>query len=324
MRAFCVGLAALVYFSAASAHAEFFYVDSDNSILKVDSSGNVSVFAYIPMQLSGLALDSSGNLYISSGNTIVKFDPNGNRSIFADTDLNNPSGLAFDSSGNLYVANAGDNTIARFDANGNGSIFANSGLYGPLNLAFDPSGDLYVVNNGPTPTSPYGSVEKFDPSGNGTLFADGPRGPLGIAVDTNGDLFVGMMVPDAIGEWDPNGNYTLFCFGGPPDPQEDPNLWIDPSGLAFDKSGNLFVVNYDWGTIGEFETNGNYAVVASGLGYPLSIVVDDIPEPSTWSLLAFGAFTLLSVCRVRRVFARTAGDLVKSAGTRQTARRTTR
>lgn len=62
----------------------------------------------------GLAVDSSGNLYVASGNsTIYEVAPSGAVSTFINggAGLNGPTGLAFDGCGNLYVANyANDDT----------------------------------------------------------------------------------------------------------------------------------------------------------------------------------------------------------------------
>ena len=64
---------------------------------------------------------------------ILKIDPSGNVSVFA-SHLDGPAGLACDSSGNLYVANANSGTIEKFDPSGNGSVFA-SGLDGVGSIA---------------------------------------------------------------------------------------------------------------------------------------------------------------------------------------------
>ena len=110
-----------VYLSTANA----------NTILKFDSVGNQSTFATASSGLSdplGLAVDSSGNLYVANGlsGTIEEFTPSGTGTVFASaaSGLSGPFGLAFDSSGDLYVANSGNNTIEEFNSSGTGSVFA--------------------------------------------------------------------------------------------------------------------------------------------------------------------------------------------------------
>jgi DNA-binding beta-propeller fold protein YncE len=123
---------------------------------------------------TGLAFDSSGNLYAANANssTIEEFAYSGGTlnkdgTIFAGSSsgLNTPLGLAFDGSNNLYVANFVGNTIEEFAFNGgmlnaNGTTFASSGLNNPAGLAFDSSGNLYVANNFNA------TIEKFSSTGN--------------------------------------------------------------------------------------------------------------------------------------------------------------
>jgi len=47
-----------------------------------------------------------------------------------------------------------------------GALFASTGLYGPAGLAFDSAGYLYAANHDNN------TIERFDPSGAGTLFAN--------------------------------------------------------------------------------------------------------------------------------------------------------
>jgi DNA-binding beta-propeller fold protein YncE len=137
--------------------------------LAIDSSGNLyvdgleavpgtrSVHKYSPSgadlgtfgaavftQPSGLAFDSSGNLFaadIAGANLIREISPTGaDLGIFASTGIDNPRGIAFDAAGNLYVVNEGNNTIREFSPTGTDlGNFATAGLSGPLGLAFSPS-----------------------------------------------------------------------------------------------------------------------------------------------------------------------------------------
>ena len=155
-------------------YADTIYVSTfnDNTIYKIDSSGNVSVFATASSGLNyplGLAFDNSGNLYAANdgNNTIEEFNSSGTGSVFATSGLNAPTGLAFDASGNLYVANYDNNTIEEFNSSGTGSVFATatSGVDHPYGLAFDSKGNLYVANAGNE------TIEEFGASGTGSVFA---------------------------------------------------------------------------------------------------------------------------------------------------------
>jgi sugar lactone lactonase YvrE len=165
------------------------YVTNHNNnyygtIEKFDSSGNSSTFAS-GLLASGLgsslslAFDGSSYLYATNkGNDgiITKFDMSGNSSTLTSS-LYRISGLAFDSSDNLYAA---DNTLGfgrlyKFDSSGHVSYLGDSGIYMETGLAFDSSGNLYVGTNGND------IIEKFDSSGNKTIFASGLSHPACIA-----------------------------------------------------------------------------------------------------------------------------------------------
>src|SRR5207253_3610183 len=85
-------------------------------VSKVTPQGVKSIF--VPQGVLGdvtaLAFDANGNLYVADGNGIGseqpaannmvwKISPQGNATQFISS-INNPTGLVFDSQGNLYVA----------------------------------------------------------------------------------------------------------------------------------------------------------------------------------------------------------------------------
>ena len=75
---------------------------------------------------NGIALDSSGNVYVAdAGNDrIQKFNSNGafvttwGSSRTANGQFISPNGIAVDSSGNVYVAEFSNNRIQKFNSNG--------------------------------------------------------------------------------------------------------------------------------------------------------------------------------------------------------------
>ncbi len=79
---------------------------------------------------------------MAGSGSVVKFAPNGTMSPFA-LGLFLPSGLAVDSSNNVYVADLGSGSVFRFTSGGTKTTFA-SGLSSPRSLAFDRNGILYV------------------------------------------------------------------------------------------------------------------------------------------------------------------------------------
>ena len=96
---------------------------------------STALFTVTTLVFLASAIAHADYIYVSCyGNgTIEKFDSSGNGTIFA-SGLNGPSGLAFDSSGNLFTTNWSTGTIEKFDSSGNRSVFA-SGLNRPSFIA---------------------------------------------------------------------------------------------------------------------------------------------------------------------------------------------
>jgi DNA-binding beta-propeller fold protein YncE len=113
-----------------------------DTVTKIDTLGNTSVFASGINTPNGLAFDSLGNLFVSNlqGDSITKITSSGVSSLWASSVslLDGPAALAFDSESNLYVANFAGGNITKISADGQTlSNFATIGNT-PIGLAFDP------------------------------------------------------------------------------------------------------------------------------------------------------------------------------------------
>ena len=175
-----------------------YFSDTGNGVIRKITGGNISTFAgsnvngsgyngdlqsptraqlYSP---EGVAVDSSGNLYIGdTGNSrirVVKKDDSsidtyagavtgyygdGGKAIYAQ--MFGPHGIAFDAAGNLYVADTGNYRIRKIDTNGIiTTVAGSSGVGGfsgdggpatsarlnlPTSVAVDPAGNLYIADS---------------------------------------------------------------------------------------------------------------------------------------------------------------------------------
>ncbi len=200
----------------------------------------------------GVAVDSSGNVYVgdSNNNNIRKITTGGTVSVFAGSSsgssgssngtgtsasFNSPQGIAVDSSGNVYVADTNNNKIRKITSAGVVTTFAGSGtagsadgtgtgaqFNGPQGVTVDSSGNVYVAdtnNNKIRKITPAGVVTTVAGSGaSGT--ADGLstsaqfNQPKGLAMDASGTLYVGDAGNDLVRTIDPSGYVSTSAGSG--------------------------------------------------------------------------------------------------------------
>jgi sugar lactone lactonase YvrE len=159
----------------------------NNRIRKIDSGGNVTTLAgsgtegnadgqgtgasfYYP---SGVAVDGSGNVYVTTSNRIRKIDVGGNVTTLAGSATGGGfadgqgtaarfgylNGVAVDGNGNVYVADTSNYKIRKIDVGGNVTTLAGSGIqsyvdghgpsarfYNPYGVAVDGNGNVYVAD----------------------------------------------------------------------------------------------------------------------------------------------------------------------------------
>jgi uncharacterized protein (TIGR03437 family) len=177
---------------------------------------------------SGLAVDSTGDLYIAdSGNLRIRKVANGMITSVAGNgitgysgdngpattaELNNPVGIAVDSAGNMYIADYGNNRIRKV-ANGVITTVAGSGmagfsgdggaatsgaLGGPDAIAADGAGNLYVTDStNRVRKVSNGIITTFAGTGTAGFSGDNVAAtsvqlntPNGLAVDSNGNVYI--------------------------------------------------------------------------------------------------------------------------------------
>ena len=254
--------ALLIGLFITSVHADTLYSTNSGAVLKFNSAGVSSAFGFGWNRPSGLAFDSTGNLYIADNNKILKFTPGGAGSVFVGSGLNTPLGVAFDGADHLFVANAGNGTIVKFTPSGVGSLFA-SGVNGVKSLAFDHTGNLFVSSSGNT-------ILKFTPDGTRSIFAStGLNIPYGLAFDVGGNLYVGNPGNNTIVKFTPSGVGSVFASG-------TGGLLDNTYGVAFDSAGDLYAANATNNTtIVKFTPAGTGSAFANQLSFPEFLAFTD-------------------------------------------------
>ncbi|MGH9932515.1 MAG: gluconolaconase, partial [Pyrinomonadaceae bacterium] len=158
------------------------------TVFRIDVSGEVTEFSGDITNPTGIAFDSSGQMFVSSrmDGTVYRITPFKEAVPFA-RNLGVATGIAFDAADMMYV---GDRTGTIHKVNGIGEESAWAQLepsVSAYHLAFGPDGDLYVA--GPTVAS-FDSVWRVNANGEGSVFYKGLGRPQGLAFDNLGNLCV--------------------------------------------------------------------------------------------------------------------------------------
>ena len=243
---------------AADGYGNLFVGDTYNyRVREVDAGGIIQTVA------------GSGTIQIAVGD--------GGAAINAG--MYSPYGLIVDPTGNLYIADAGNHRVRRVSPDGiiqtvagvgpyvssnggyagDGGAATNARLNAPYGLAMDKSGNLYIADqyshvvrkidtNGVITTVAGNAVNGFAGDGGAATNASFSF-PMDVKVDSAGNLYVADSRNNRIRRVDMNGIIsTLAGTGtnanvGDGGPATNAAL-SNPTGLALDLAGNLFVGDY--------------------------------------------------------------------------------
>lgn len=233
---------------------------------------------------SGVAVDASGTVYvadtlnhlvrkITSAGVVTTLAGSGSNGSTDDTgtaaSFNAPSGVAVDASGTVYVADTNNHKIRKITSAGVVTTLAGSGSNGstngagtaasfryPYSVAVDASGTVFVAdafNHLIRQITPAGVVTTLAGSGsmgsaNGTGTAASFRYPYGVAVDTSDTVYVADYSNHLIRQITPAGVVTTLAgsgIAGSADGTGTAASFRQPSGVAVDASGTVYVADYN-------------------------------------------------------------------------------
>jgi uncharacterized protein (TIGR03437 family) len=245
-------------------------------------------------QPEGLAVDSSGNLYIAdaANHRVRKVTPagvistvagnghpgfSGDNGPAAAAQLNQPYDLTLDAAGNLYIADFGNQRVRCIGTNGNITT---------------------VAGNGPS-----GSTTDGGPATGAMLL-----GPRNVAMDTAGNLYISEFDGHRVRKVTPAGIISTAAgtgaagFSGDGGPANAAQLAF-PAGLALDGAGNLYIVDTlnvrirkvmagggNIGTVCSEQSFGMPYVQLSGLGADAAgnLYIPDSANSFVWQLTTAG------------------------------------
>ncbi len=211
---------------------------------------------------NGIAVDSTGNVYVAegNGNRVQKFDNNGvfilKFGIPGDVPggFVTPSGVAVDSLGNVYVSDSTTNKVSKFTSAG--AFVLQWGGFGQANsVAVDASNNVYVSDGVTHQIRKYTSVGVLITSWGGSGSGDGQfSGPNGIAVDLSNNVYVADTGNNRIQKFTSAGVFiTKWGSAGAGNGQ-----FASPLGVGVDTAGNVFVADNGNNRIQSFTNTGGF------------------------------------------------------------------
>jgi uncharacterized protein (TIGR03437 family) len=256
------------------------------------------------IDISALATDNQGNLYIADGPYVRRIDWNtGIVSTIAgsgqqqyvkdgvpalDANLSFMTGLVVDGAGNIWIADEGNarlfiiaastnliKTVAGTSANGDGGLALGATLFNPVGLAADSQGDLYIYDYGDgirRVDQASGLISMIIPQ---SAIVYGP--PLGngvtpIAVDSRRNLFLSQQytvqrvdaLTKAVTVVAGNGPFGTPSAIGDGGPATKAE--VAPSGVAIDPLGNLYIADYGSARIRRVDATTGIITTVAGTG----------------------------------------------------------
>jgi hypothetical protein len=271
-------------------------VDSSSNLYVADTSNNRVLF-YPAGSTTATQVYGQGGSFTSNA---------ANNGGLSANSLTTPAGVAVDSGGNLYVAD-GNNRVLFFpsgtttatrvygqsgsfttNTSNNGGVSANS-LWNPQGLVLDSGGDLYVADiynnrvlfypyNSATATRVYGQNGSFttNTANDGGVGANSLYQPFGLALDSSGNLYVSGYINSNVLFY-PSGSTTatrVYGQGGDFNSATANNGGVSansldqPTGVALDSSGNLYVADIYNNRVLEYGPFGNVNVCPSDATTP--------------------------------------------------------
>ena len=267
----------------------------------VDGAGNLYIADLRNYRIR--KVDAAGVISTVAGDGTEGYGGDGDPATAAQ--LNRPIGVALDGAGNLYIADYWNHRIRKVDAagvittvagdgtrdrNGDGGAATGARLNHPAGVAVDGAGNLYIadrLNHRIRKVDAAGvisTVAGYGPTGEdeGGFRGDGGPAtaarlniPIGVALDGAGNLYIADTGNDRIRKVDAAGVISTVAGGeslGDGGAATGARL-SDPSGVAVDGSGNLYIADTSNGRIRKVDAAGVISTVAR-LSDPNSVAVD--------------------------------------------------
>jgi uncharacterized protein (TIGR03437 family) len=249
--------------------------------------------------IGGIAVDSSGDIFIAdagrirriSGGTITSvagdgdFIYSGDRGPATLAQFSSPGKIAVDSAGNVFIPDYGNNRVRKVTPDGTVTTVAGNGtpgdtgdggsatsaaLFGPSAVAVDPAGNLYIalqLGHTVRKVSKDGVISTIAASNNVININD----PEDVVADANGNVYFADS-SGIIRIVQPSG--TITSLPGPPAQAQA----FFPVAFAAGAAGDMFVLDAGNGLVYRYDAKGSITIVVDSsakLVIPSAIAVDN-------------------------------------------------
>ncbi len=256
--------------------------------VSVDASGNLYIADQGNYRVRKVT--SGGTISTIAGNGNYKFTGDGGAATVAN--LNWPIGVAADASGNLYIADQFNHRIRKVSTSriittvagnglatyaGDGGSATSGSLNTPLGVAVDASGNIYIadtVNHRVRKVTSGGTISTIAGNGTAGFSGDGAaatsaslNNPRSVAVDAAGNIYIADAFNNRIRKVVPAGTISTIAgtgfatYSGDNGPATAAAL-ANPSGLALDAGGNLFIADISNNRVRKITPGGTITTVA--------------------------------------------------------------
>jgi sugar lactone lactonase YvrE len=280
-----------------------YIADTNNAnVRRITTDGNISTYA--------------GSTAIVSNAITLKFGYSGDGGGATLAQLAGPAGVAVDSSGNLYIATYADNRVRKVDSKnqittyagnsgygfaGDGGPALNAQLSSPRGIAVDSSGNVYLADrwNNRIRKIAGGTLSTIAGNGQGNFGGDYGSAttaqlsaPDGVAVDKSGNIYISDFVNNRVRMVTPSGTISTIAgngnsgFGGDGGAAASAQL-SQPAGLVVDSGGNLYIADSNNGVVRKVTPAGVISTVA-GTGGVMGYSGDNGQATSAKLMAPFG------------------------------------